>query len=94
MQGMLLASKIQALFKESAVKFDGHSQCIAFSIGVDNGEGNKLFINAKAASKEARVYPGWVYYKKHLMMTRFLHIINLAFQTIQLRQNIMKYYVD
>ncbi|CAI6151321.1 MAG: hypothetical protein SPLUMA2_SPLUMAMAG2_00121 [uncultured Sulfurimonas sp.] len=58
MQGMLLASQIQALFKESAVEFDGHSQCIAFSIGIDNGEGNKLFINAKAASREARHYGG------------------------------------
>ncbi len=58
MQGMLLASQIKALFKESAVEFDGHSQCIAFSIGIDNGEGNKLFINAKAASKEARHYGG------------------------------------
>ncbi|SFV64877.1 diguanylate cyclase/phosphodiesterase (GGDEF & EAL domains) with PAS/PAC sensor(s) [hydrothermal vent metagenome] len=57
-QGLLLASQIQALFKESAVEFDGHSHGIAFSIGIDNGEGNKLFINAKAASKEARHYGG------------------------------------
>ncbi|MDF1879276.1 GGDEF domain-containing response regulator [Sulfurimonas sp. SAG-AH-194-C20] len=57
-QAMLLASQIQSFFKESVVEFDGHSHSVVFSIGIDNGEGNKLFINAKAASKEARHYGG------------------------------------
>jgi diguanylate cyclase (GGDEF)-like protein len=57
-QVLLLAEQIQALFKESAVAFDGHTQYIVFSIGIDSGIGKKLFINAKAASKEARHYSG------------------------------------
>lgn len=57
-QALLLANQIQSLFKESAVEFDGHSHYIVFSIGIDSGVGNKLFINAKAASKEARYFGG------------------------------------
>jgi len=57
-QPLLLANQIQSLFKESAVEFDGHSHYLVFSIGIDEGVGNKLFINAKAASKEARYYGG------------------------------------
>ncbi|MDF1876885.1 EAL domain-containing protein [Sulfurimonas sp. SAG-AH-194-L11] len=57
-QAILLASQIQSFFKESAVEFDGHTHRILFSIGIDGGRGNKLFINAKSASKEARFYGG------------------------------------
>jgi len=57
-QAILLAQQMQTLFKESAVEFDGHTQYIVFSIGIDSGIGKKLFINAKAASKEARYYSG------------------------------------
>ena len=57
-QAVLLASQIQSFFKESAVEFDEHTHSVNFSIGIDRGEGKKLFINAKAASKEARYYGG------------------------------------
>ena len=57
-QAMLLASQVQALFKESPIEFDAYTHSIVFSIGIDSGSGNKLFINAKAASKEARYYGG------------------------------------
>jgi len=57
-QAILLSNQIQALFKESAVEFDKHSHYVVFSIGIDNGSGKKLFINAKAASKEARFFGG------------------------------------
>jgi len=53
-----LASQIQSLFKESPVEFDGHTHFVVFSIGIDSGRGNKLFINAKSASKEARYFGG------------------------------------
>jgi len=57
-QPILLASQIQSFFKESAIELDDRTHCIVFSIGIDSGTGNKLFINAKAASKEARYYGG------------------------------------
>ena len=57
-QAYLLSNQIQSLFKESAVEFDGHAHYIVFSIGIDSGVGNKLFINSKAASKEARFFGG------------------------------------
>jgi len=57
-QQMQLAQQIQALFKESAVEFDEHDHFVVFSIGVAFGEGRRLFVNAKAASKEARYYGG------------------------------------
>ncbi|MDQ7043340.1 MAG: GGDEF domain-containing response regulator, partial [Sulfurimonas sp.] len=57
-QSMLLSSQIQSFFKESPVEFDGHAHRVSFSIGIDSGEGKKLFINAKVASKEARYYGG------------------------------------
>lgn len=57
-QAVVLSNQIQSLFKESAVEFDGNIQYIAFSIGLDSGSGKKLFINAKAASKEARYFGG------------------------------------
>ena len=57
-QALLLSSQIQSLFKESTVEFDGHTHYIVFSIGIDSGVGNKLFINSKAASKEARYFGG------------------------------------
>jgi diguanylate cyclase (GGDEF)-like protein len=57
-QAQILANQIKALFKESPVEFDSYIQYIVFSIGIDSGSGKKLFINAKAASKEARYYSG------------------------------------
>lgn len=57
-QPNVLGQQIQAFFKESPVDFDEYSQNIIFSIGIDNGKGKKLFINSKAASKEARYYGG------------------------------------
>jgi len=57
-QAMQLAQQIQALFKESALEFDEYSHFVVFSIGIASGEGKRLFINAKAASKEARFYGG------------------------------------
>ncbi len=57
-QALLLSNQIQSLFKESPIEFDGHTHYIVFSIGIDNGVGNKLFINSKAASKEARFFGG------------------------------------
>ena len=57
-QERLLSEQIQALFKESAIEFDGYTQHIVFSIGIAKGEGKRLFVNAKAASKEARHYGG------------------------------------
>jgi EAL domain-containing protein (putative c-di-GMP-specific phosphodiesterase class I)/GGDEF domain-containing protein/AmiR/NasT family two-component response regulator len=57
-QEKLLSEQIQALFKESPVEFDEYSHYIVFSIGIAKGEGKRLFVNAKAASKEARYYGG------------------------------------
>ncbi len=57
-QEKLLSEQIQAFFKESAVEFDEYSHYVVFSIGIDKGEGKRLFVNAKAASKEARFYGG------------------------------------
>lgn len=57
-QSTLLAQQIQAYFKESPVSFDEYFHNIIFSIGIENGKGKKLFINSKAASREARYYGG------------------------------------
>ncbi len=57
-QDLLLAHQIKALFKEVSVDFDEHSHFIVFSIGIDKGKGKILFVNAKAASKEARYFGG------------------------------------
>lgn len=57
-QEMQLSQQIQALFKESALEFDKYSHYVIFSIGIAIGEGKRLFINSKAASKEARFYGG------------------------------------
>jgi diguanylate cyclase (GGDEF)-like protein len=57
-QDAQLAQQIQALFKESVLEFDEYSHFVVFSIGIAFGEGKRLFINAKAASKEARFYGG------------------------------------
>ncbi len=57
-QDILLSKQIQALFKEAPIEFDEHSHYIIFSIGIDRGEGKKLFVNAKSASKEARYFGG------------------------------------
>lgn len=63
-QASLLASQIQALFKEAPVEFEDNSHYIVFSIGIDNGQSKILFVNAKSASKEARFFGGdqTVYY--------------------------------
>lgn len=57
-QDMLLAKQIQALFKEAPIEFVEHNHYVVFSIGIDRGEGKKLFINAKSASKEAKYFGG------------------------------------
>jgi len=57
-QALLLSSQITSLFKESAVEFDEYMHYVVFSIGIDSGTGKKLFINAKAASKEASYFGG------------------------------------
>jgi len=57
-QAHILTSQISSLFKESSVDFDEHTHFIVFSMGIDSGNGKKLFINAKAASKEASYFGG------------------------------------
>ena len=57
-QDILLTKQIQALFKEAPLEFDEHSHYVIFSIGIDRGQGKKLFINAKSASKEAKYFGG------------------------------------
>lgn len=57
-QGILLAKQIQTLFKEVEIAFDAYSHFVVFSIGIDTGTGKKLFVNAKAASKEAKHFGG------------------------------------
>ena len=57
-QDILLAKQIQALFKEVEITFDEYSHFVVFSIGIDKGEGKKLFVNAKSASKEAKHFGG------------------------------------
>ncbi len=57
-QDTLLSKQIQALFKEAPIEFDEHNHYVIFSIGIDRGEGKKLFINAKSASKEAKYFGG------------------------------------
>lgn len=57
-QDILLAKQIQALFKEAPLEFAEHNHYVIFSIGIDRGEGKKLFINAKSASKEAKQFGG------------------------------------
>ena len=57
-QDTLLTKQIQALFKEAPVEFGDHTHYIIFSIGIDRGEGKKLFVNAKSASKEAKYFGG------------------------------------
>jgi EAL domain-containing protein (putative c-di-GMP-specific phosphodiesterase class I)/GGDEF domain-containing protein len=57
-QDILLAKQIQALFKEAPVEFDNHAHFLILSIGIDRGEGKKLFVNAKSASKESRYFGG------------------------------------
>lgn len=57
-QDTLLATQMQALFKEAALEFDDLSHYVVFSIGIDRGAGKILFVNAKSASKEARYFGG------------------------------------
>jgi len=57
-QDTLLTKQIQALFKEAPVEFADHTHYVIFSIGIDRGEGKKLFVNAKSASKEAKYFGG------------------------------------
>ena len=57
-QDILLSKQIQALFKEAPMEFEEHSHYIIFSMGIDRGEGKKLFVNAKSASKEAKYFGG------------------------------------
>ncbi len=57
-QDLLLATQMQALFREAAIEFEEFSHFIVFSIGIDRGVGKTLFVNAKSASKEARYFGG------------------------------------
>ncbi len=57
-QDILLSKQIQTLFKEAPLDFEEYSHYIIFSIGIDRGEGKKLFINAKSASREAKHFGG------------------------------------
>jgi len=57
-QDTLLSKQIQALFKEAPIEFSEYNHYVVFSIGIDRGEGKKLFINAKSASKEAKYFGG------------------------------------
>ncbi len=57
-QDTLLSKQIQALFKEAPVEFSQYTHYVIFSVGIDRGEGKKLFINAKSASKEAKYFGG------------------------------------
>lgn len=57
-QDYILAKQIQALFKEVPIEFEGNTQYISFSIGIDSGKSKILFVNAKSASKEARSFGG------------------------------------
>ena len=57
-QDTLLSKQIQAFFKEAPLEFAEYSHYVVFSIGIDRGEGKKLFINAKSASKEAKYFGG------------------------------------
>jgi len=57
-QDYILSKQIQALFKEVPIEFEGNTQYISFSIGIDSGKSKILFVNAKSASKEARSFGG------------------------------------
>ncbi len=57
-QDILLADQIHALFKEAPIEFDEYTHYLVFSIGIDEGKGKILFLNAKSASKEARYFGG------------------------------------
>jgi diguanylate cyclase (GGDEF)-like protein len=91
-QDILLSKQIQALFKEAPLEFDTHSHYVIFSIGIDRGEGKKLFINAKSASKEAKHFGGdqaVVYNQKsHYMQEQrenlyWINILKTAFENDQ-----------
>lgn len=53
-QELLLSQQILAMFKEAPVLVGDIEFDISFSIGMDKGEHNKLFIQAKTASDEAK----------------------------------------
>ncbi len=57
-QEKIFAEQILSLFKEVAIEVDEDHYYINFSIGMDKGEGMQLFVQAKAASKEAKEYGG------------------------------------
>ena len=91
-QDFLLTKQIQALFKEAALEFDEHSHYVIFSIGIDRGQGKKLFINAKSASKEAKHFGGdqTVLYsiKSHYMQEQrenlyWINVLKKAFEDDQ-----------
>jgi diguanylate cyclase (GGDEF)-like protein len=91
-QDILLAKQIQALFKEAPLEFDDHIHYVVFSIGIDRGEGKKLFVNAKSASKEAKYFGGdqtVIYNRKSLYMQEqreniyWINILKKAFEDDQ-----------
>lgn len=96
-QSNLLAQQIQAFFKESPVSFGEYSHNVIFSIGIDNGVGKKLFINSKAASREARHYGGnqvvtynidSSYMQEHRSSLYWIEILKKAFN----EERILTYY--
>lgn len=53
-QELMLSQQIMAMFKETPVLAGDIEFDISFSIGMDTGEHNRLFIHAKTASEEAK----------------------------------------
>ncbi|MEA3372727.1 MAG: EAL domain-containing protein [Campylobacterota bacterium] len=57
-QEKIFAEQILSLFREAPIEIEENSYKINFSIGADRGEGMQLFVQAKAASKEAKEHGG------------------------------------
>jgi diguanylate cyclase (GGDEF)-like protein len=57
-QEKMFAEQILSLFKEAPITVDDNTYNINFSIGLDRGEGMQLFVQSKAASKEAKEHGG------------------------------------
>ncbi len=53
-QELILSQQILAMFQQSAIIIDDIEFDISFSMGMDRGDHNKLFVHAKTASAEAR----------------------------------------
>ncbi len=53
-QELMLSQQIHAMFKESPIVIGDIEFDVGFSMGMDRGEDNKLFVHAKIASQEAK----------------------------------------